>query len=1445
MKNFNLYLGTFLSVTLSCQLHGLEHGTLDILQNNNTNNNQLSPEPAVTPTLSAGSTANFVVRGHNKGDYEMIFSESAGSDPLNGVMLSSVAENGRNNVSGGGVDGITYGTSHSEASAAGYYIPVFAAAGGVEPQGGEFNIDVSAAWFPFAEGWLAGHGRAAANGGPITIFNGSPGIQLGGKFVDETQGGIFTVDLRGLMSHGVEAVPSNGVMLVTGGKNEGNFALSRANADGTYTLSVMDNATANQTGYEQDGVAFCYVPVAAAGKGRVKAVGQIQSNGVAKIGSNNFTVTRLGIGEWLLQVPNASPDTGTLIISAEGGRPLPETLPNNTNNFVSYEWDATQSGWVIQSRDLPTAALQDGASEEEEMFSFVFLSKEAALALSSPARDALLEVGQTVNLVAEATAETPAGLSQVEFFVNGVSVGTATGAPFSVPYVVASPGFKKIEARGLSTGGIVTEIEIANFYAAAAVAAPMVPGYSMGIIDGGDLEADTTPPAETAAWAMTAGTPAPLAFGGFGTAPGEPALNINGSPIPFNAGIFLGTNYAGDNYADATTRGAIDNNIVPRNESGFHAIAIEDNAQGGGNPVTRKESGRLALGYFPYADGWTGAHVAADLSIVGGSANLPEGLVFGNPSVGSYTIQGLPSTGNMLAMSIGAGSDNLAGIGQDGRNWVVNVRDNVQDLENGDFSFLYIPESSTQVLSGKVASDGTLTPLNLGLEAVGATVTLGATGYEILFGDGTVINPRTAALFVSPDFNAGNGFDNIYSYHANGDKFVVFSHDLPNLGGAFQAGGFRFLAAPLAPVELTGDEVNVTVVDDLATEGTDDRTLEFRFTRTGNTAAPLTLNYQFGGTATSGSDYETLPGSVTIPAGEAAVNVTVNILDDSAFELDESVVLTLLPGAGYSLGVSTTASGTIRNAASLVPVVTVSFQEGVDGYSGQFSKFIGKTQPRTVVDGVDVLGEPVYSDILGSNVASAYLDGFPNHRGATPADDSPDVNGIVKFDGLFGNGPGQIPPGATIAKAELLLTTANGANSRSNGPFVVDRLIVPVTTATTYQDLDGGQGFEGVRGSSSGLPVSAFGIMRNLQVERGDITSIVRYWAANPEENHGFSIYTTQITDGWEYYSEGIADPTLRPKLVVSYVEAPTKTYTFSADQSARLVGEAATEDGSTLNMNFIDQITGASQEGLFRFPVNFGGDELDAIPLDEEIVRAEILLTTSGALLGGSGNAHSPGPIAVHRMLTDWDVTTNFGFYGPVEGQHIGPAASRVYGMGQGSTGFMDVTSIAQAWRAGEPNYGVNVKPETTDGWQIFWPGTPFTEAAPQLRIVTAKLGGGNPSVFDQWATMQGLPGASLNSDGDRDGIPLLMEYALGLDPKAASRLPGLVREGELTSLRFAKGADAAADPGVVYQLQTSTNLVGWTDITATGDTASEIHVSFPAAAGPRFYRLAVSYNP
>ena len=67
-------------------------------------------------------------------------------------------------------------------------------------------------------------------------------------------------------------------------------------------------------------------------------------------------------------------------------------------------------------------------------------------------------------------------------------------------------------------------------------------------------------------------------------------------------------------------------------------------------------------------------------------------------------------------------------------------------------------------------------------------------------------------------------------------------------------------------------------------------------------SSPVTVDYRVGGTASSGDFTITGGGSVTVAQGSSTGTIAVTITDDGDDETDETVVLTLDTGTGYSVG---------------------------------------------------------------------------------------------------------------------------------------------------------------------------------------------------------------------------------------------------------------------------------------------------------------------------------------------------------------------------------------------------------------------------------------------------------------------------------------------------------------------------------------------------------------
>jgi len=120
----------------------------------------------------------------------------------------------------------------------------------------------------------------------------------------------------------------------------------------------------------------------------------------------------------------------------------------------------------------------------------------------------------------------------------------------------------------------------------------------------------------------------------------------------------------------------------------------------------------------------------------------------------------------------------------------------------------------------------------------------------------------------------------------------------------------------------------------------------FTFTRTGSTASALAVNYTLGGTASNGTDYNTLGSSATIPAGATSVAVTVTPKPDTLNESTETVILTLAANASYTVGSPGNATVNISDARRIRKQSTVGATDtDIDGVSDT-SEAVAGTDPN-------------------------------------------------------------------------------------------------------------------------------------------------------------------------------------------------------------------------------------------------------------------------------------------------------------------------------------------------------------------------------------------------------------------------------------------------------------------------------------------------------------------
>ena len=357
----------------------IQAANLTVVENNLNNSNN-----SVTVSIPAGqSTANMSVvpvgttdyTDHSNGDYYLQFGNNINDDRLGGIMLASVAQNGRVSM-----DGTNY-YHIAQAPAGGhgqYYVATATTANGDEYPGyyggQERDVNVAVAYFPFEQGWTAGRVETYNNGTTNWCMVGSENIKLGVNLTQLPQGDISSNLLqkvggstapywsnpeadRGIWNLEIPGVNSifDGILLVCGGKNEDNYAAASPWRDGSgWQISVHDSGGGDT---ESDPWNFVYVPYSTenivAGRGNAKA-GSVS-------GTGGFTLTTNGTGGVILDIAGYTPADGTLIVSTENEW-------YNSDDFTTYE--PTPTNWIIETRDLTGATLVSASSTQ---FAFLFI----------------------------------------------------------------------------------------------------------------------------------------------------------------------------------------------------------------------------------------------------------------------------------------------------------------------------------------------------------------------------------------------------------------------------------------------------------------------------------------------------------------------------------------------------------------------------------------------------------------------------------------------------------------------------------------------------------------------------------------------------------------------------------------------------------------------------------------------------------------------------------------------------------------------------------------------------------------------------------------------------------------------------------------------------------------------------------------------------------------
>jgi hypothetical protein len=317
---------------------------------------------------------------------------------------------------------------------------------------------------------------------------------------------------------------------------------------------------------------------------------------------------------------------------------------------------------------------------------------------------------------------------------------------------------------------------------------------------------------------------------------------------------------------------------------------------------------------------------------------------------------------------------------------------------------------------------------------------------------------------------------------------------------------FEFNLGPLTPR---------LVIDDVVVIEGDAGTTNATFTVSLSGVSQLvTVDYATadGSATTADNDYVAASGQVTFQPGETSQPVTVVINSDLTDEPDETLFVNLSNATNATIG-DDQGIGTIINDDGPDPV-TVSFQDGVNGYNGTRDTKLRSSSPTTNYGSADFLE----------------LDG------------APDESALLFWDLT------NIPNGSTIQSVDITVnvTEISGATYE-----IYDLKRDWVENEATWNEYATGQSWEvagagpggtGDRGNTEfGTIDGEFLGLSTVSLNAAGV-AVVQSWVDNPTSNYGFIIQDyVAASNNLDFSSREATTITERPEITVTYLPGITQ----------------------------------------------------------------------------------------------------------------------------------------------------------------------------------------------------------------------------------------------------------------------------------------------------------------
>ncbi|WP_145084747.1 DNRLRE domain-containing protein [Aureliella helgolandensis] len=764
---------------------------------------------------------------------------------------------------------------------------------------GESMGRMSAALFPFADGWLGG------------AFSGS-GVEHeaavnSGITVTKVGTGRYEIAVEGVTDS-----YSDGFLFSIAGGNSDNYTHATPLGGDKWLLARRDNSS-NISGGEDGDFNVLYIPRNSQGLigGQVVGASSIPNSLSYSVG--DFSIQRESTGTWRMTVDGHSPETGMLIMeTADTTRGAPG------NVYFSYEADGDD--FLIRQLEGNTLNPLD------DDFTVLFVPFENALApastlshvdLGAPgdASSGVSTLGVALSWNADGTVHYDAagaiqalgaGQTAIDTFVYSATDGTETNtATVTVNWVGANdaPTVEgTIATQVFNEDDAAVTFDLASLFADAdlgdTLSYQIDPGlggvlegsiagttltlgpapdrfgvayFTITAIDGSGASASITAGAtvfsqddgpravddvavtdkqtsidievrqndfhpETTEYSVSAanidGNAAATGDGDtlwsvVGTSPSPGALTIQS---PANLGdVAVGRDGADLTLAEGVFLGTVRDRTSPYqtvntyNAFGSYGFATDTGISGG------ERNSPLGVGFFPFAEGWTSGHVAADGTLLGGVGITQANITKLGTGLWEITVPGMASNGaffddGMLFAMSGANNDNVMSVSpRVNGGWLVAQVDSDLDISGGGnyggedqaWSFVYIPGDTPNLIGGHYATGGFVLGKQYGgvtavdnaggtlltvpgyTPADGAMIAISAEGIQVQNPPGVFTDvPAPKAVMATPD----------------GDQFRIEAFNTGAYGATSENFYFVFLPFDQPLERLAGLDLDVSAV---------------------------------------------------------------------------------------------------------------------------------------------------------------------------------------------------------------------------------------------------------------------------------------------------------------------------------------------------------------------------------------------------------------------------------------------------------------------------------------------------------------------------------------------------------------------------------------------------------------------------------------------------------